>query len=134
MALCDFGPDQIVDFSNICQLELPTSLATICSVVAGRTTLQLLIIACNFTALSSGYDLKAKPVADGDSNLQFFRGSKTALQRKLTAGNSEFWYLTLRARENWVIQGAAETVNSVAVTISSTELVTSLFSPDGKCD
>ena len=135
MGRCDLEPSQIVDFANICQVELPVILDEICLIEAGRNTLQLLIIACNFTGIASGYDLKARPVGGPDKNEHFWRGSNTGFQRKLTAGRSEFWYLTLRAREFWRIQGSAETANSIGVTISSTELVTELVSPDGsaKC-
>jgi hypothetical protein len=96
--------------------------------------LSLLIIACNFTGIGQGYDLKASLLGlGGDST--FLRGSKTGVQRFLQAGGSEVWNLHLRARESWIIEGGASDPASIAMTISSTDLVTELVDPDGsaKC-
>ncbi len=134
MTLCETEPSRIVDFADICQVVLPLNLDEICRIGAGRNVLQLMIIACNFTSFNQGYDLKASLLGlGGDST--FLRGSKTGFQRTLLAGASEFWNLTLRAREDWIIEGAAEAPASIAMTISSTDLVTELVDPDGsaKC-
>lgn len=132
--LCDTEPTQIVNFENICQLVLPLVLDTICVIEAGRMSLQLMIIACNFTGIGRGYDLKARPVGGG-GNEHFLRGSKTGVQRFVQAGGSEFWNITLRARQTWILEGAASAAASIAMTISSTDLVTEMVNPDGsaKC-
>ena len=132
--LCETEPSRIVDFADICQVVLPLNLDEICRIGAGRNVLQLMIIACNFTGIGRGYDLKASILGLGGNSI-FLRASKTGIQRFLAAGTSEFWNITLRARENWIIEGAASAAASIAMTISSTDLVTELVNPDGsaKC-
>jgi len=134
MTKCEVEPSRIVDFAEICQVVLPLNLDTVCVIGTGRNSLQLLIIACNFTGLARGYDLKASPLGLG-GNSTFLRGSKTGVQRSLQAGGSEFWNIYLRARETWILEGAASAAASIAMTISSTDLVTELVDPDGsaKC-
>lgn len=134
MTKCEVEPSRIVDFAEICQVVLPLNLDTVCVIGTGRNSLALLIIACNFTGIGRGYDLKASPLGLG-GNAIFLRGSKTGVQRFLQAGGSEVWNLYLRARETWIIEGAASAAASIAMTISSTDLVTELVDPDGsvKC-
>jgi len=132
--LCETEPSRIVDFADICQVVLPLNLDTVCTIGTGRNSLVLMIIACNFTGIGRGYDLKASPLGLGGNSI-FLRGSKTGVQRFLQAGGSEFWNITLRARETWILEGAASAATSIAMTISSTDLVTELVDPDGsaKC-
>ena len=132
--LCETEPSRIVDFAEICQVVLPLNRDTVCVIGAGRNSLVLMIIACNFTGIGTGYDLTASPVGLGGNSI-FLRGSKTGVQRFLQAGGSEFWNIYLRARETWILEGAASAPASIAMTISSTDLVTELVDPDGsaKC-
>ena len=132
--LCEREPSRIVDFADICQVVLPLNVDTICTIGAGRNVLALLIIACNFTSIGRGYDLKASILGLGGNSI-FLRGSKTGVQRFLQAGGSECWNIYLRAREDWIIEGGASAPDSIAITISSTDLVTELVDPDGsaKC-
>lgn len=127
MVFCDTDGTQIVDFSNIQQIELPITLTQIAQVVTGHTAIQIFVLACNFGLLNTGYDLKARPEAT--ANKHFWRSGKTALARKLIGGHTEFWNLTLRPRESWIIEGIAETANAIALTLSTAELVNSLV-PD----
>jgi hypothetical protein len=130
--LCEVEPSRIVDFAEIKQVVLPLNLDTICEIGAGRNVLHLAMIACNFTNIGRGYDLKVSLLGLDPT---FLRGSKTGIQRFLLPGHSEFWDIHLRARESWIIEGAASDPASIAVTISSTDLVTELVDPDGsaKC-
>jgi len=134
MTLCETEPSRIVDFADICQVVLPLNLDTVCRIGTGRNSLVIMIIACNFTGIGTGYDLKASPLGVGGNSI-FLRGSKTGVQRFLQAGGSEFWNIYLRARETWILEGAASAPASIAMTISSTDLVTEMVSPDGsaKC-
>ena len=103
------------------QLEIPVALTQVYKVTAGRTALQLEIIVCNFTILDVGYDLKVRPDTEATANKHFWRASKTALSGRLGAGSTELWHLNARPGEKWIIEAAAETVNSVAITFSPAE-------------
>lgn len=102
------------------QLEVPVALTLVYQVTAGRTALQLEIIVCNFTLIDTGYDLKVAPDGE-DGNQNFWRASKTANAGRLPAGGTEIWHLNVRPGENWEIKAAAETANSIAITVSPAE-------------
>jgi hypothetical protein len=102
------------------QLEIPVALTLVYQVTAGRTALQLEIIVCNFTLIDTGYDLKVHP--EGlTGNQYFWRGSATAQAGRLPAGGTEIWHLNVRPGASWEIEAAAETVASIAITISPAE-------------
>ena len=103
------------------QLEIPVALTEVYQITAGRTALQLEIIVCNFTLLDTGFDLKVRPEGDATANKHFWRGSKTALAGRLGAGSTELWHLNARPGEEWIIEAAAETVNSISITFSPAE-------------
>jgi hypothetical protein len=103
------------------QLEVPVALTEVYQITAGRTALQLEIIVCNFTFLAVGYDLKVRPENESSANKHFWRGSKTALSGRLIAGGTEIWHLNVRPGAEWIIEAAAETVNSISITFSPAE-------------
>lgn len=113
--------DRKVSYPPLAQLELGLALAPIFSVSPGRITLQLTIVVCNFTGADVGYDLKVRPTVEPTANKHFLRGSATAGDGKLAAGNTEIWSLKFRAGDTYIIEGAADTINSISVTVSAGE-------------
>lgn len=103
------------------QLEIPVALTQVYQVTVGRTVLQLEIIVSNFTIIDTGYDLKVRPEGEATANKHFWRASKTAGAGKLPAGGTETWHLNARPGSEWIFEVAAETVNSIAITISPAE-------------
>lgn len=118
------GKPRKVHYPTTQQAELTTSLATIYTVTAGRTALQITIIVCNFTATDRGYDLKVRPTGDATANKHFWRGSNTsgAGFGELGAGHTEIWRLHVRPGESWVIESEASAANAIAMTISAAEM------------
>ena len=103
------------------QLEIPLALTQVYQITAGRTAMQLEIIVCNFTILAVGYDLKVRPDTESSANKHFWRGSISALAGRLIGGGTEIWHLNVRPGEKWVIEAAAETINSISITFSPAE-------------
>ena len=114
-------PDRKVSYPPLAQLELGLALAPIGSVSPGRITLQIEVVVCNFSASDVGYDLKVRPAGEPTANKHFLRGSATAGAGKLGAGNTEIWSLKFRAGDTYLIEGAADTINSISVTVSAAE-------------
>ncbi len=113
--------DRKVSYPPLAQLELGLALASIFKVTPGRITLQIEIVVCNFSPSDVGYDLKVRPTAVATANRHFLRGSNTAGEGKLAAGNTEIWSLRFRAGDTYEIEGAADTINSISVTVSAGE-------------
>lgn len=113
--------DRRVSYPPLAQLELGLALAQIFKVSPGRITLQIDIVVCNFSANDVGYDLKVRPTAIATANKHFLRGSATAGEGKLLAGNTEIWSLKFRAGDTYEIEGAADTAGSISVTVSAGE-------------
>jgi len=113
--------DRKVSYPPLAQLELGLALAQIYKVTAGRISLQLTIVVCNFSPNDVGYDLKVRPTAEATANKHFLRGSNTAGEGKLAAGNTEIWELKFRAGDTFEIEGAADTANAISVTVSAGE-------------
>lgn len=113
--------DRKVSYPALAQLELGLALAQIYKVSPGRISLQLTIVVCNFSGSDVGYDLKVRPTIAPTDNKHFLRGSATAGAGKLAAGNTEIWDLKFRAGDTYEIEGAADTINSISVTVSAGE-------------
>ncbi len=114
-------PDRKVSYPALAQLELGLALAQLYKVTAGRISLQLTLVVCNFSPNDVGYDLKVRPTAEATANKHFLRGSATAGEGKLAAGNTEIWELKFRAGDTFEIEAAADTANSISMTLSAGE-------------
>ena len=102
-------PDRKVSYPPLAQLELALALGQLYKVSPGRITLQLTLVVCNFSPNDVGYDLKIRPTGEPTANKHFLRGSATAGEGKLGAGNSEIWHLTFRGGDTFEIEAAADT-------------------------
>jgi hypothetical protein len=100
---------------------LALALGQLYKVSPGRITLQLTLVVCNFSPNDVGYDLKIRPTGEPTANKHFLRGSNTAGEGKLAAGNTEIWELKFRAGDTYEIEAAADTANSVSMTLSAGE-------------
>jgi hypothetical protein len=114
-------PDRKVSYPPLAQLELGVGLARLYKVSPGRISLQLSLVVCNFSGSDVGYDLKIRPTGEPTANKHFLRGSNTAGEGKLAAGNTEIWSLSFRAGDTFEIEAAADTANSVSMTLSPAE-------------
>jgi len=114
-------PDRKVSYPPLAQLELALALGQLYKVSPGRITLQLTLVVCNFSPNDVGYDLKIRPTGEATANKHFLRGSNTAGEGKLAAGNTEIWDLRFRAGDTYEIEAAADTVNSISMTLSAGE-------------
>jgi len=114
-------PDRKVSYPPLAQLELALALGQLYKVTPGRITLQLTLVVCNFSPNDVGYDLKIRPTAEATANKHFLRGSNTAGEGKLAAGNTEIWSLTFRAGDTYEIEAAADTAASISMTLSAGE-------------
>ena len=114
-------PDRKVSYPPLAQLELTLALVQLYKVSPGRISLQLTLVVCNFSGADVGYDLKIRPTAAATANKHFLRGSATAGEGKLAAGNTEIWDLTFRAGDTYEIEAKADTVNSISMTLSAGE-------------
>lgn len=114
-------PDRKVSYPPLAQLELDLALARLYKVSPGRITLQFDLVVCNFSGSDVGYDLKIRPTGTPTANLHFLRGSATAGEGKLGAGNTEIWSLRFRPGDTYEIEAAADTVNSISMTLSAGE-------------
>jgi len=122
-SLAAAGGPVFVEYQNITQLVMGTSVVTVATINGGETGLQLMMIVCNFENLPNGYDLRVKPAADVGA---LFRGAKSsAPNRPLQAGQTEFWEFGLRPREDYEIQAGAELADSIAMTISVSQVFNS---------
>jgi len=119
------GGPVFIEYLNIVQAVIPDALTTLATINTGETGMQLSIVVCNFVNLPVAYDLKVRPSADPTANKHFFRGAKTALAREIQAGSTEFWEFGLRPREEWVVEGEADALASLATTISVAQVFNS---------
>ncbi len=113
--------DRKVSYPPLAQLELGLTLARLYKVSPGRIILQFDLVVCNFSPADVGYDLKIRPTGIPTANLHFLRGSATAAAGKLAAGNTEIWSLKFRPGDTYEIEAAADTVNSISMTLSAGE-------------
>ena len=120
------GGPVFVEFTNICQLVIPAVLTVACIINGGETGLQLTIVVCNFVNVPVGYDLRLKPGGAGNANRHLLRGSNTAgFVREIQAGQTEFMEFGLHPREEWEVLVEADTADSVATTIGTSQLFNS---------
>lgn len=124
-SLAAAGGPVFIEYLNIAQAVIPNALTTLAIINTGETGMQLMIIVCSFVNVPVGYDLKVRPEPDATANKHFFRGSNTALSREVPAGATEFWEFALRPREEWVVEGEADAVDSLATTISVAQVFNS---------
>ena len=113
--------DRKVSYPFLAQLELGLVLGTIYQVTCQRISLQLTFVVCNFSPNDVGYDLKVRPSDEPTENKHFLRGSATAGEGKLKAGNTEIWSIHFRAGDLYIVEGLADTLNSISVSVSSGE-------------
>jgi len=126
-SLAAAGGPVFVEYLNIIQTVVPTSLTTIAVIDTGETGLQLMIIGCNFIApaVPVGYDLKVRPSAEVSADKHFFRGSNTSTSREMQAGTTEFWEFYLRPREEYIVEAQATLADALAMTLSTSQLFNS---------
>lgn len=116
------GGPVFVEFTNICQVVITTSLTVACTITVGESAIQLTIIVCNFSNVPVGYDLRLKPGGAGNANEHLLRGADTAGVREIQAGSTEFMEFGLRPREEWEVLVIADAADSVATTIGTSQL------------
>lgn len=114
-------PDRKVSYPPLAQLELTLALTRLYKVSPGRIILQFDLVVCNFSSSDVGYDLKIRPTGTPTGNLHFLRGSATAGEGKLAAGNTEIWSLKFRPGDTYEIEAEADTANSISMTLSAGE-------------
>jgi len=120
------GGPVFIEYLNIVQVVIPTVLTTLATINTGETGMQISIVVCSFVNVPVGYDLKVRPGADATANKHFFRGANTAgFVREVQAGSTEFWEFALRPREEYVVEGEADAVASLAATISVSQVFNS---------
>jgi len=124
-SLAAAGGPVFVEFLNIVQAVIPDALTTLAIINTGETGLHIAIVVCSFVNVPVAYDLKVRPGADATENKHFWRGAKTALSREIQAGSTEFWEFALRPREEYVVEGEADAVASLATTISVSQVFNS---------
>lgn len=114
-------PNRKVSYPPLAQLELGVALGRLYKVSPGRIILQFDLVVCNFSGSDVGYDLKIRPASDFSQNKHFLRGSATAGEGKLAAGNTEIWSLKFRPGDTYEIEAKADTLNSISMTLSAGE-------------
>lgn len=119
------GGPVFIEYLNITQAVIPAALTTLATINTGESGMQLSIVVCSFVNVPVAYDLKVRPAPDTTANKHFWRGSNTALSREIPAGATEFWEFGLRPREEWVVEGEADAVASLATTISVAQVFNS---------
>ncbi len=120
------GGPVFIEYLNIVQAVIPNALTTLATINTGETGMRLMIVVCSFVNVPVGYDLKVRPDADPTANKHFFRGANTAgFVREVPAGSTEFWEFNLRPREEWIVEGEADAVASLAATISVAQVFNS---------
>jgi len=113
--------DRKVSYPPLAQLELSLALTRLYKVAPARITLQFTLVVCNFSGADVGYDLKIRPTGEATANKHFLRGSATAGEGKLAAGNTEIWDIKIRPGDTYEIEAAADTINSISMTLSAGE-------------
>ena len=120
------GGPVFIEYLNITQAVIPDALTTLATINTGETGMRLSIVVCSFVNVPVAYDLKVRPGPPvSTANKHFWRGSKTALSREIPAGATEFWEFALRPREEWVVEGEADALASLATTISVAQVFNS---------
>lgn len=114
-------PTRKVSYPALIQAELTTALVTYYTVTANRIALTFTIVFCNFSATDRGFDLKIRPVSESTANKHFLRGSSTAGQGKLQAGNTEIWEIVIRPGDTYIIEAEAEVDNAISMNLSAGE-------------